>query len=258
MTLRCRLTGAWCPWPLEPGAIGVSLDEQALVVPEAFPGRFSPLRGFPEVFEPLPLVSGTALLRSGLWRPGSGAVVSGGLVVGIDRLFVEPMLRFAAQVQGRYGHAVSPMTFVESHPSTIPTFLGMLYGLSDYQTTVVRGGISGGLALSHAVDALRTQRLERVLVVGASGDRDGGRLATALCLDTGLSDGPGLEVAIERASAGRDGGETADLLLAIAAWAGRPEPSVLTVSSTDELLDETVGFVLERQGTGAVEGSSLQ
>lgn len=244
--LGCRLSGAWCRWPSgrDRGDSGIDLEERALVGPDAFPGRFSPFRRFPEALEPLPLVAGAALMRAGLWTPGSGAAVSGGLVVGVDRLFVPPLLRFATAVRHRFGDAASPMTFIESHPSTIPTFLGLLYGLADYQTLVVRGSLSGGRALAHAVDALRTRRLERVLVVGARESESGTRVAAALCLDAS-ADAGGTALGVTIATPSRTETEDADPLVALARWSRRPEPRVIGISIADASRDESFSVSVE-------------
>lgn len=191
---RGHLTGSWTGWveDLEgarcylPGAV----DETNGVDPDAFPGRWSSMRDFPAELEPLPQVAGSALARAGWWRPGSGSVCSGGLIVGADGAFIHPSIDFATELRSGWSAKVSPTDFIHSLPSTAASLLTKLYGFADYQATLVHGSHSGDVALGHASDLLAAGRLERALVttlsVATSRQRDAIiRIAVAACLEPG-------------------------------------------------------------------------
>ena len=198
--IECRATAAWSGWT-ETGsrrvALGSSAAGKCRVDPwertldvESFPGRWDPRRSLPHQLEPLPLVATAALERAG-WLPApSGQVCEGGLVLGCDGGPLAEVIGFARRV--REQTTVAPSGFLYSLPSTGASVLGLLFGLGDYQSTVVQGPLSGVQALRHAIDLMALSRLDRVLVAalsvieGAPGealDGNGLRLAVALCLE---------------------------------------------------------------------------
>jgi hypothetical protein len=107
---------------------------------------------------------------------------------------------------------------MHSFPSTAVSLLTKLYGLSDYQATLVEERFSGVRALGHALDLLVARRLKRALVAALSLSTDGAatvRLAVALCFEAG-SDGSAWEIEVRRAqSDAREGNGAAGVLAAL-------------------------------------------
>jgi len=189
VALRCRVSSAWSGW-IDADGRRRSLDDASTgsITPEAFAGRWNPIRDLPEEIEPLPAVVGNALARAGSWEPGSGATCAGGLVVGADTGFLPPSMEFTRELAVGYSARVSPGSFIHSLPSTAASVLTKLYGFADYQATVVQGALSGVRALAHALDLMAAGRLDRALVAALSVATvpDGGslaRIAVALWLE---------------------------------------------------------------------------
>jgi hypothetical protein len=137
----------------------------------AFPGRWNPRRAIPADIEPLASAVALALEDAGWWVPGSGRSVAGALVVGVDRGSHLPALRFAREVQERA--SPGPSDFLFSLPSSAAGVLGILFGLTDYQATVVGESRAGLQALRHALDLLRLGRQENIVVAVLSvGEKD--------------------------------------------------------------------------------------
>ena len=121
-------------------------------------------------------------------------------MVGTDGAFLAPSVRFAAALEEREPSSLSPSDFIHSFPSTAASLLTKLYGLADYQATVVEGRFSGVRALRHALDLLSAGRLTRVLVAALSVSTDEeskAQLAAALCLESS-EDGGGREIGVRR------------------------------------------------------------
>lgn len=213
MSFRCRVSAAWTGWIDTQGSrrslvalancppgVDARNDE---ITPEMFPGRWNPVHAFPEALEPLTTAAGNALAWAGWWRKGSGESCAGGLVVGADGGFVSPSLAFARQIAGAYSPSVSPSDFIHALPSTAASLLSMLYGLGDYQATLLQGPSSGVMALGHALDLMAVERLERALVatlsVSASCEEQApalARVAVAFCVEPTTRD-TGLDVELE-------------------------------------------------------------
>jgi len=195
------VSSAWAGWIEEEGS-RYPLNNAPLqeITPHVFSGRWSPLRSFPTELDPLPAVSGLALSRAGWFRARSGTPCKGGLVVGTDGAFLAASVRFAAAVEERKPSSLSPSDFIHSFPSTAASLLTKLYGLADYQATVVEGRFSGVRALRHALDLLSAGRLTHVLVAVLSVSMDEEskvQIAAALCLESS-EDGGGWEIEIRR------------------------------------------------------------
>ncbi len=211
-----RVTPVSCAWAGWIAGVGAPhrLNDARLeeITPQVFPGRWSPLRSFPAGLDPLPAVAGLALSRAGWFRPNIGRPCEGGLVVGADGAFLAPTARFARAVDEREPAHLSPSDFIHSFPSTAASLLTKLYGLSDYQATLVEGRFSGVKALGHALDLLAAGRLARVLVAALSVSMDGestARIAAALCLESS-EDGSGWEIEVCRARSDGNPGKEAE------------------------------------------------
>jgi len=210
----CRVSAAWGGWIDENGDRRLLTDiGHDRITPDVFPGRWNPTRSFPEELEPLPRVAGQALERAGCWREGTGSVCSGGVIVGADGGFLGPSARFAHQIAARYSANISPSDFIHSLPSTAASLLAKLYGLSDYQATLVQGPFSGVLALGHALDLMAVGRLARALVatlsvsasaVPGEGQPSMARIAVALCLESASGElGQEVELEVRRTGLAR-------------------------------------------------------
>ncbi len=170
-------------------AIGIAMGEGTLTA-DAFPGRWNPRRAIPPDVEPAATAAALALEGAGWWRPGSGEACAGGLIVACDHASHVPAARFARELRDASASAVSavgPSGFLFSLPSSTAAVLGLLFGLTDYQSTVVGGALAGAQALRHALDLLALRRLKRVLLAVLSTD-GGERVAVAWCLDPVLRD----------------------------------------------------------------------
>lgn len=163
--------------------------------PAAFPGRWNPRREVPSEAEPAAAAAALALEEAGWWRPGSGAGASGALVVASEHSIDGPALRFAKSLRDRRSGAaaaVGPSDFLFSLPSSVASVLGILFGLPDYQATLVGGPEVGIQALRHALDLLLLGRHARVLVVSLAGVDAPGECAAsaaAWCLEAAGASG---------------------------------------------------------------------
>jgi hypothetical protein len=148
---------------------------------DQFASRWNARRAIPPDAEPAASAAASALSEAGWWRPGSGAPCAGGLVVANDGMSRDATARFARELSGAWGSAPPPSGFLFSLPSSTAAVLGILFGLPEYQSTLV-GPAAGIDALRHALDLLSLGRLERALVVVGSA-RGAERVAVAWCLD---------------------------------------------------------------------------
>lgn len=146
-----------------------------------FPGRWNPRRSIPADIEPAATATARALEAAGWWRPHTGALVPGGLVVAVEGATLAPAVRFARDLEDRPGALRGPSDFLFSLPSTAAAVLGLLFGLPTSQATVVGGPEVALDALRHALDLLALRRVERVVLVTLSVTPDR-RAATAWCL----------------------------------------------------------------------------
>ena len=240
----------------------------------AFPGRWDRHRAFPPELEPLPHVTGEALQTAGWWHPGSDVACGGGLVVGCDGGPLISTIQCARELSER--STVSPTSFLYALASTTTSVLGLLFGLGDYQATVVQGGLSGGLALHHALDLLTLERLDRVLVAVLSvagraqlaaltGSQSDGvdevRLAVAMCFERGDRAVGGTSVVIEVGAAGvgyrENGGSVSPLpescrhlgaavLVELAHWLERSPEMSRRFHHKDRLLGDELGISVAR------------
>jgi hypothetical protein len=120
--------------------------------------------------------------------------------MGTDGAFLAASVRFAAALENHKPATLSPSDFIHSFPSTAVSLLAKLYGLADYQATIVEGRFSGVRALRHAIDLLSAGRLTRVLVATLSvsmNDESKVQIAAALCLDSSEDEG-GWEIELRR------------------------------------------------------------
>jgi hypothetical protein len=234
-----RAWGAWGGW-IGAGADRRFLSRQrgapvAALAAGDFPGRWNPRRGLPEEIEPLPFAAAWALERAGCWRRGSGKLAFGGLIVAPDGGPLAAALAFARELAGGVANP-PPSAFLQALPSTAASLLGILFGLAEYQATVVQGPLSAVQALRHGLDILELGRLERVLVaslsliegeqVEARGVPAPLRLAAALCIEpaaVGESDGAPVRIEVEMAAAEDRGHDRAPLAAAAAATGIAPE-----------------------------------
>lgn len=170
------------------GIAGTSATGERLV-PDAFPGRWNPRRAIPPDVEPAATAAALALEDAGWWRSGSGGHAAGALVVASDGASLPPTLDFARDLRDRPASAVGPSSFLFSLPSSVAGVLGILFGLTDYQATMVGGSGVGIQALRHALDLIEVRRQMRWLVVvqsvscDSAKDPETSRLAVAWCLD---------------------------------------------------------------------------
>jgi len=153
--LSSRLDGA--AFSRASGAI-----RDGVISPDAFPGRWNPRRAIPSGIEPLASAVALAIEDAGWWAPGSGRATPGALVVGVDAGSRGPAIRFAREIQARPNPG--PADFLFSLPSSAAAVLGILFGLTDYQATVVGESKAGIQGLRHALDLLRLGRQERVVL----------------------------------------------------------------------------------------------
>lgn len=170
------------------GIAGTATAERTLE-PDAFPGRWNPHRAIPPDVEPAATAAALALEDAGWWRSGSGKHCAGGLVVAIDGASLPPTLHFARALRAGPASAIGPSSFLFSLPSSVSGVLGILFGLTDYQATMVGGSGVGIQALRHALDLMELGRQTRLMVVvqsvGCDYEKDPelSRLAVAWCLD---------------------------------------------------------------------------
>lgn len=150
--------------------------------PGVFPGRWSPRRSIPFDIEPAATAAAIALTEAGWWQPGTGKEVAGGLVIACDGASLAPALRFARELRDRPEGAKGPSDFLFSLPSSVAATLGLLFGLTDYQSTLVGSRDSAVRALRHATDLIALGRVPRILFVALS-VTPGERSAVAWCLD---------------------------------------------------------------------------
>jgi hypothetical protein len=183
------------------GIAGVAGADQALLS-DAFPGRWNSRRAIPPAVEPAATAAALALQDAGWWRPGSGEHCVGALVVASDGASLSPTLQFARDLRDRPASAIGPSSFLFSLPSSLAGVLGILFGLSEYQATMVGGAEVGIQALRHALDLLDLGRQRRSMVVvqsvacGCESDPLSSPLAVAWCLDaSGGAAGYGASVA---------------------------------------------------------------
>ncbi len=150
---------------------------------DQFPGRWNPRRAMWNDAGVLIEAIGRATESAGWWTRGSGEIVRGGQVIGVDDAPIEPSTRFARDVTRGPG-AARATDFLFSLPSSMAAMAGVTFGLEQYQATVTMRGLSGFRAVAHAHDLIVTGRLERV-VVGALSVTDAGAftLAVAWCLE---------------------------------------------------------------------------
>ncbi len=135
------------------------------IQPEAFPGRWSSRRAIPRDVEPAATAAALALEDAGWWRAGSGEPVEGSLIVACDGSSLDPSLRFARELRDRPAGAVGPADFLFSLPSSVAATLGLFFGLTEYQSTLVGSRDSALRALRHALDLLELGRVRRALLV---------------------------------------------------------------------------------------------
>lgn len=150
--------------------------------PELFPGRWNSRRAIPADVEPGASAVACALQQAGWWTPGSGQDVSGGLVLASDGASLEPLRRFAHELEVRPDGAIGPADFLFSLPSTAAAVLGLLFGLREYQSTGVGGEEVLVQTLGHGLDLLALGRVRRLCFVALS-VREARRQAVAWCLD---------------------------------------------------------------------------
>lgn len=164
-----------------------------------------------------------ALEAAGWWTPGQAGPLDAGLVIGADFASLAGYRRFARALDdGEPPHAPD---FLFGLPSTAAAVAGLAFGFERYQATVPAEGAAGFTAVGHAIDAIRSRRLERVVVAAhtlvepdaiphlrAEGvdAAEPFELAVAWCLEADAdSRGPWLERAPAR---GPDGVATAGVL----------------------------------------------
>lgn len=176
-----------------------------------FPGRWNPRRALPAGLDGLVVAFAGALGGAGWWTPGQEAPVDGGLVLGTDYQYLSEAAGYAGDLRRLGPAGTSPTGFLFSLPSSAAAVVGILFGLRDYQATLVGGGRAGFQALAHAADRIACGRGQR-LVTGAlsrvapacaaalkeaegiepEGDPGTLELAVALCLEsTGAREGAG-------------------------------------------------------------------
>ncbi len=143
-----------------------------------FPGRWSRRREIAPEYAPLPAVVAAALETAGWWQRGSGAAVDGGLIVLNDGFSEAAARRFACVASS--DDIPRPSEFLHTLPSTGCSILGLLFGLTSYQTTVVGGAIAAFHALQHASDLLLLRRLDRLVVAVFSSPLHGRRRESSL------------------------------------------------------------------------------
>jgi hypothetical protein len=139
-----------------------SIIRDGALDPASCPGRWNPKRSIPPETDPLSAAAALALEDAGWWRPGQEGPVTGALIAAIDGAQLLPAERFLLDLHG--GRAPSPGDFLFSLPSSPAAVLGILFGLTDYQATVVGGEDVGLQALRHAMDLLELRRVDRVLL----------------------------------------------------------------------------------------------
>jgi len=240
---------------------------------DIYPGRWDSRRGLPPELEPLPLVAGRVLEAAGWWRRGSGEPCPGGLVVGCDGGPLIAAARFVREL--REQGVVPPSGFLFSLPSTATSVLGLLFGLGDYQATVVQGALSGVQALRHALDLLTLERLDRALVgvLSVAGraqlaalshsdvtDIDEVRLAAAVCLERidQPNEGPAVAIGCEAVERGSEVGFHASVpeafrhlaaapLVELAHWLARSPETRGRIDHEDRFLGEGASISLSRR-----------
>ena len=167
---------------------------------QAFPGRWNPRRAIPPEYASLCGVVGRALDAADWWKPGSGELVDGGLVVVRDGGPEAATDRFALAVHDRETTVLRPNGFLQALPSTLSSVLGLLYGLRDYHATLVGGPAAGVRGLRHLLDLIALGRIDRGVLALLSDDgslddaeesnsAQSSSLAIAVCFDGNSNDG---------------------------------------------------------------------
>ena len=182
--------GAWAGWSRDADGLRAFADDRPSTAvaalrasPGDFPGRWNPRRGLPEYADPLVSVVARALERAAWWQRGSGELVDGGLVVAVEG--GSGLARSALAVDLFAGAStVRPGLFLEALPSTCASVIGLLFGLTEHQTTLIQGPGSGRAALAHAADLIDSGRLRRVVIATLT------RVEEELALSEGLDDNP--------------------------------------------------------------------
>ena len=176
------------------------VSQAAPVVAADAPGRWPARRTLPEEQAPLVTVVGAALSAAGWWTRGGGEPVRGGLVVASSSAPVVAAQKFCEELRSG-ADVIAPSSFIHALPSTAASMLGLLFGLLEYQATVVGGDLAGCVALCHGLDRLRLGRLDRLVVAALSvGFTEDSREAAAFCLSTEGGEAPVVDCTIDRAT----------------------------------------------------------
>jgi len=125
-----------------------------------FPGRWDPRRGLDPKLRPLVAATAAALEAAGWWSPAAPEPVAGGLVCAVDLAGTGKAEVFCRRLGSG---ALRPAPFLHAVPSTPAATLGLLFGLTDYQTTLMGDAPA---ALAHARDLIAVGRRERIVVAG--------------------------------------------------------------------------------------------